>query len=49
MIYTAKFYLYTQKQNLGVFYLKLKENKKINKLWSQIIGTEVFGLAESDS
>ena len=25
-----KFYLYTQKQNLGVFYLKLKENKKIN-------------------
>jgi len=23
-----KFYLYTQKQNLGVFYLKLKENKK---------------------
>ena len=36
-------------KNLGVFYLKLKENKKINYGAKKVTGTEVFALAESDS
>ena len=47
-LYNEILLIHTKTKLKGVFYLKLKENKK-NKLWSQISYRNVsFALAESD-